>query len=203
MKLARKDLKQLAVPAVGLLALLLSAWACYAFSTRYLQESKTLGVAITAQRTEVQGKLARATEEEREIKENLQQYQALVARGIIGEEKRLDWVDTITAIKNERRIFNINYSLEPQKPFELSGTTRGSGGVEFVSSRLRLELQLLHEDDLLNFFDDLTKRSKAHVLARNCRVSRLARPERGNAALTLTPRLQVTCLFEMITIHHH
>lgn len=203
MKLGRKDLRQLAVPAAGLLVLVLSAWACYATSTRYLQESKTLSVAITAQRTEVQGKLARANEEEREIKENLQQYQALAARGVIGEEKRLDWVDTITAIKNERRIFNINYSLEPQRPFESSGVTRGSGGVEFVSSRLRLDLQLLHEDDLLNFFDDLTKRSKAQVLARNCRVSRLARPERGIAALALAPRLQATCLFEMITIHHH
>lgn len=201
MKLGRNDLTQLGMPAAGLLILVLAAWTCYVGAQRYLREMKVLSAALSAQRTEVQGKLARATEEEREIKENLHQYQMLAARGIVGEEKRLDWVDTITAIKNERRMFNINYSLEPQKPLEFPGAVRASG-VAFVSSRLKLDLQLLHEDDLLNFVDELTKRGKAHVLARSCSVSRLSRPERGSAALTLAPRLQAACAFDLITIHH-
>jgi len=200
MKLAGKDLKQLRLPAAGLLVLTLAAAACYFAAERHLQETKALSASLSSRRTEIQGKLARATEEEREIKENLHQYQALAARGIVGEERRLDWIDTITAIKNERRLFNINYNLEPQKALDFPGAVRG-GAVEFVSSRLKLDMQLLHEEDLLNFIDDLTKRGKAHVLARSCSVSRLSRPERAGAAPALTPRLQAACVFDLITIH--
>ena len=199
MKFAGKDLKRLRLPAAGLVVLTLAGLACYVAAQRYLQETKILSAAASAQRTDVQGKLARATEEEREIKENLHQYQGLLARGIVGEEKRLDWVDTITAIKNERRLYNINYSIDPQQTLDLPGVIRGN--VEFVYSRLKLELQLLHEEDLLNFIDDLTKRGKAHVLTRSCSVSRVARAERGSGATTLAPRLQAACVFDLITIH--
>lgn len=199
MKLGRKDLKQLRLPGAGLVALTLVGVACYFAAENTLQETKVQSAAASAQRVEVQGRLARATEEEREIKENLQQYQALAARGIVGEEKRLDWVDTITAIKNELRLFNIAYDMEPQQPLDLPGSVRG-GNVDFVFSRLKVEIQLLHEEDLLNFIDSLTKRGKAYVLTRSCKVSRA---ERGSGATTLVPRLQSNCVFDLITIHHN
>ncbi len=199
MKLGRDDLKRLRLPAAAVVVLALVGVACHFAAERYLQEAQAQSTAATGQRTEVQGRLARATEEEREIKQNLQQYQSLAARGIVGAENRLDWIDTITAIKNERRLFNVNYNIEPQQPFDLPGFARG-GDTEFVFSRLKLDIQLLHEEDLLNFVDDLTKRTKAHVLARSCAVSRT---ERGSGGVMLAPRLQATCVFDLITIHHH
>ncbi len=198
MKLGRKDLKRLGLPGAGLLVLTAAGVACYFAAGNYLREVKAQSTAADSQRVEVQGKLARATEEEREINENLQQYQALAARGIVGEEKRLDWVDTITAIKNELRLFNIAYNIEPQQAFALPGSAR-SDSVNFVFSRLKLEMQLLHEEDLLNFIDGLTQRGKAYVLARSCNVSRAAR---GAGVTGLAPRLQATCEFDLITIHH-
>ena len=104
------------------LALLL-AGAAAAFLRRWLfaGDQAIAGTAAAAQRAEVQTKLASANEEEREIEANLQQYQALAARGIIGEENRLDWIDTVTAIKNERRLFNIGYSIQPQKELDYPG----------------------------------------------------------------------------------
>jgi len=198
MKLARKDLKRLGLPGAAVLALALAAAACNFFANNYLQETKVQSAAASAQRVEVQTRLARATEEEHEIKENLQQYRALLARGIVGEEKRLDWVDSIMAIKNELRLFNIAYDIEPQQSLDASGAARG-GNADFVFSRLKLDMPLLHEEDLLNFIGSLSKRGKAHVLARSCKVSRA---ERGSGATTLVPRLQSTCVFDLITIHH-
>ena len=165
-------------------ALALAGVACYFAADDYLQETKKLGAATSAQRAEVQTRLASANEEEREIKANLQQYQALAARGIVGEEKRLDWIDTITAIKNERRLFNIGYSIEPQKELDYPGFAAG-GGVNFVVSRVKMEIQLLHEEDLLNFIDDLTKRGKSYLSVRSCDVQRA---DRGSAAGPRSPR---------------
>ena len=199
MKLGASDLKRLRLPLAACVVLAIAGVACYFAADNYLQETKTLAAATSAQRAEVQTRLASATEEEREIKANLQQYQALAARGIIGEEKRLDWVDTITAIKNERRLFNISYSIEPQKELDYPGFAPG-GGVNFVSSRVKMEIQLLHEEDLLNFIDDLTRRGKSYLSARSCDVQR---SDRGGAGTTLAPRLQAACVFDLITIRHN
>ena len=199
MKLGAGDLRRLGLPVAVCVALALAGVVCYFAADGYLQETKKLAAATSAQRAEVQTKLASANEEEREIKANLQQYQALAARGIVGEEKRLDWIDTITAIKNERRLFNIGYSIEAQKELDYPGFAPG-GGVKFVYSRVKIEMQLLHEEDLLNFIDDLTRRGKSYLSVRSCDVQR---SDRGSGGTTLAPRLQATCVFDLITIRHN
>jgi hypothetical protein len=198
MKLRAKDLKWLRLPMATCLVLLLAAVGSYLAAGEYLQATKKLAATTSAQRMEVQSRLARATEEEREIKANLQQYQALAARGMVGEEKRLDWVDTITAIKNERRMFNVSYTIEPQHALDYPGFTAG-GDADFMVSRVRMEIQLLHEEDLLNFIDDLAKRGKSYLSVRSCDV---LRTERGTGGTTLAPRLRATCVFDLITIRH-
>jgi hypothetical protein len=198
MKLRAKDLKQVALPAAVSVALGAIAVACHFAADGYLQDAKKQGLAIAAQRAEIQGRLDRTNEEEREIKANLQQYRALEARGITGGEKRLDWVDLLTAIKNERRLFNISYTIEPQKPLDYPGFG-SSGGVHFMSSQVKLSLQLLHEEDLLNFIDDLSTRSKLYLSVRSCNI---VRTERGSGGITLAPRLQADCVFDLITIRN-
>lgn len=195
MKFVASDLKRLRLPAAVGGVLALAGVACYFAADNYLRETKQLSAATTAQRAEVQTKLASATEEEREIKASLQQYQALAARGVIGDEKRLDWIDTITAIKNERRLFNISYSIEPQRDLDYPGFAAG-GNVKFVSSRVKIEIQLLHEEDLLNFVDDLAKRGRSYLSVRSCDVQRTERA----GGTTLAPRLQAACVFDLITI---
>ena len=198
MKLGRRDIKKLGLPVAACLALILAAAACYYFADDYLQETRNLGTAAAAQRADVQSRLASANEEEREIEASLQQYQALAARGIIGEENRLDWVDTVTAIKNERRLFNINYSIEPQKELDYPGFSPG-GSVKFMVSHVKIAMQLLHEEDLLNFIDDLTRRGKPYLSGRSCNVRREGSSAGGT---TLAPRLQADCMFDLITISH-
>jgi hypothetical protein len=198
MKLGAKELKRVGLPTAVCLALVLAGVACYFAADGYLQDAKTQKAAISAQRVEVQGRLDRANEEEREIMANLQQYRALEARGIIGEEKRLDWIDVLSEIKGERRLFNISYSIEPQKPLDYPGIGAGEGAY-FMASRAKINLQLLHEEDLLNFIDDLAKRSKLHLSARSCNIQRM---DRGGGGATLSPRLQAECAFDLITIRH-
>jgi len=197
MKLDRRDLKWLWLPTAACLALILAGAACAYFANGYLQETVKLGAAAAAQRADVQAKLARANEEEREIEASLQQYQALAARGIIGDENRLDWVDTVTAIKNELHLFDITYSIEPQKVLDYPGFS-AAGGVTFMASRVKMSLQLLHEGDLLNFIDELARRGKSYLSVRSCDVRR----ESLSGGTALAPRLHADCVFDLITIRH-
>lgn len=198
MKLARNDLKHLLLPVAGCLALLAAGAACYFAAENYLHAAEKLRASSAAQRAEVQKRLASANEEEREIKANLEQYQALAALGIIGEENRLDWVDIVTAIKNQRQLFNIKYSIEPQEPLEYPGFKTG-GGANFVVSRVKMNLQLLHELDLLNFIGDLARSGRAYLSVRSCDLQRESRTGSGTA---LAPRLRADCVFDLIHIHH-
>jgi hypothetical protein len=201
MKFGASDLKRLGLPIAVCAVLAAAGGVCYFNADNYLRDMKKQSAAMSARRAEVQARLASANEEEREIKASLQQYQALSAHGIVGEEKRLDWIDTITAIKNERRLFNISYTIEPQKPLDYPGFAPG-GGVNFVVSRVRLEIQLLHEEDLLNFIDDLTKRGRSYIAVRSCDVQRINR-DSGSGGTTLAPRLRATCVIDLITIRHN
>src|SRR3990172_6956084 len=120
MKLGRKDLKRLRLPSAGCLALILAGAACYFAADGYLQETKKLAAATSAQRAEVQARLASANEEEREIKASLQQYQTLAARGIVGEERRLDFID---ALARRGKSYLSVRSCDVQRESRVGGTT--------------------------------------------------------------------------------
>ena len=74
-----------------------------------------------------------------------------------------------------------------------------TSAADFVVSKLKLDMLLLHEGDLLNFLADLQAGIKAHVSVRSCVVSRV---ERGAApgATTLQPRLRAECQVDLISV---
>jgi hypothetical protein len=62
---------------------------------------------------------------------------------------------------------------------------------------MRLDMLLLHEEDLLNFLDDLQKLGKSHVSVRDCM---LARFDRGGSPQSNTPRLRSECSIDLVVV---
>lgn len=199
MKLEQGTGKQLIGPVVIALALAAAGGAALYFSQQWLARTAAAEKALRAERLAMQEKLARATEEEREIREKLAAYNQLLERGVIGEEQRLDWVDAIAQIKTERKLFEVKYSIEPQRTLDLAGV-KSTPDVEFRASRMRLELPLLHEGDLFVFLGDLSRALRSHVLVRSCSINRIDRTagDRG-----LSPRLRAECSLDLVTIRDH
>ena len=198
MNVARDDLKRLRIPlAVAILLLALGA-ACLIASGYYLDEARTARDASRLSRVAAQERVSKVSEEERGIREDLVYYEQMRQRGIVGEQSRLDWIESITRIKNERKLFEIRYNFDAQRPLDYPGLVATSAA-EFVVSRLKLDMLLLHEGDLLNFLADLQAGIKAHVSVRNCTVTRI---ERGAApgATTLQPRLRAECQVDLVSV---
>jgi hypothetical protein len=189
-------LKRLVAPTLTAVGLIAVGVIALLGSKEWLASARTQQQSLRAERAAVQDKLARATEEEREIREKVVAYNRLVERGVIGEERRLDWVDAIAAIKANRRLFDVKYSIEPQKPLELAGV-KGSGDVQFLASRMRLEMPLLHEGDLFAFLGDLERSVTAHVLLRSCFMQRA---DGQSAARGGVPRLKADCVIDLVTV---
>jgi len=198
MNITRDDLKRLRTPLAVAIVLLLLGAACLATSGQYLAEAAAVQSATRVSRVAAQERVSRVSEEEREIRDDLVYYEQMRQHGIVGEQSRLDWIESITKIKNDRKLFEIRYNFEAQKQLDYPGLAP-TAAVDFVVSRLKLNMLLLHEGDLLNFLTDLQANIKAHVSVRSCTVARI---ERGAtpSATALQPRLRAECQVDLISV---
>ncbi|HYU69537.1 MAG TPA: hypothetical protein VEL09_09435 [Burkholderiales bacterium] len=198
MNITRDDLKRLRAPLAVAIVLLALGAACLIASGYYLDEARTARDTTRLSRVAAQERVSRVAEEERGIREDLVYYEQMRQRGIVGEQSRLDWIESIAKIKNDRKLFEIRYNFEAQRPLDYPGLV-ATGAADFVVSRLKLDMLLLHEGDLLNFLADLQAGIKAHVSVRNCTVTRV---ERGPApgATALQPRLRAECQVDLVSV---
>ena len=153
MNLTAEELRKLIAP-VAAFVLLLGAGAALIGAVQHLrkQEDQQLAAA-RAERVQARERLSRIAEEEREVRENIEVYRRLRDLNIIGEERRLRWVDSLARIRAQRELLDLRYQVERQKP--IASVPGKSGGVEINASPMNVELALLHEGDLLGFLADL------------------------------------------------
>lgn len=203
MKMDAKDLKRLQWAIAFLVVMsLVSGGAVWTTEQMKNSSSKALQEA-TAARKEIQAKLTRARDEQQELTEKLNRFQSLRTRGFIGPEKRLDWIEAIARIKTARRISKLDYEFAPQRLVDASILPGGAaaGNYEIMSSQMRLQIDLLHEGELLGFLADLRADLRgavdALVLVRSCAIERLASSavDRGSKA-----QLKAECTLEWITL---
>ncbi len=201
MNIARADLNRLRLPAI--IAAVLAALGAIAIGTSeyYFALANSAYGAVKAQRAAAQGRMSKASEEEREIRENLLFYKRMQEQGMIGPENRLDWIDSIARIKTERKLLEIKYNIEAQKPLDYPSTS-SIGATIFMVSRMKLDMMLLHEEDLLNFLSDMRAAGKSLVSVRRCSIARL---ERGGLSTSqaLFPRLRSECQIDLITLREN
>ncbi len=203
MKMDAKDFKSLQW-AIAFLVLMGSVGGAALLITEQMKISsnKALQEAVTA-RKDIQAKLGRARAEQQELTEKLNRFQNMRARGFIGPEKRLDWIEAIGRIKAARRIFKLDYEFSPQRRVDASILPGGStaGTYEIMSSQMRMQIHVIHEGELLEVLSDLRdemrRKVEALVLVRSCAIDRLAfnAADRGSKA-----QLKAECILEWITL---
>ncbi len=189
------ELKRLLAPALAALALLGAGAALIAWSESSLREAQRVLAQAQQERQQNAERLSRIAEEEREVKANLALYQQLRQLRVLGEERRLEWADAIARIRTRRELLDLRYRVERQKL--LSAVPGKPANVEFYASPMRVELALLHEEDLLRFLADLRASGNAYYSVKHCRLQRTGLAATGT---TITPRLRAECLIDLVTI---
>ena len=195
MNLASGEIRKLALPAFGFLLLLVAGAALVWAAQRALAREQVQLGATRAERAQAHARLLRIAEEEREVKEKIEVYRRLKDRNIIGDERRLEWVDAMARIRAHRELLDVRYKVERQKL--LSSIPGKPANVDFFSSTMNVELALLHEGDLLRFLDDLRASGNAYYSVQRCAISRTGLAAAGAA---MAPRLRAACQIDLITI---
>jgi len=192
---SQDELKKLAAPLLIALALIAAGAGLILGADEMLRTSRIqLSTAQTERRQNAE-RLARIAEEEREVNEKIDLYNRLKALHILGEERRLEWADAINRIRVQRELLDLRYRVERQKL--LVSMPGKPANVEFYASTMRVDLQLLHEEDLLRFLADLRASGNAFYSVKKCVLTRTGQ---GGGGPTMTPRLSAQCEIDLITI---
>ena len=190
----RAEMRILAAPLAAALAMLaLGAGLIWSAGQAVRHANATLAAA-KAQRLENSELLTRIAENERAVKDKIDVYQRLRSLNILGEERRLEWADALSRIRAERALLDLRYRVERQRL--LSSAAGRPGNVEFYASTMRVDLALLHEEDLLRFLADLRASGNAYYSIRSCSLGRTGQA----ASAGIAPRLRAECQIDLVTI---
>ena len=196
MRLSRADLPPLRIALLA--ALLMIAAGSFGAYLAFTAERRARLELAAAQQTRdaIDGRLRRMRGEETEIRQKAALFDALQARGVIGDEQRLEWVELIKAISERHHLLDLRYEIAAQQPLDGAVPTAGDAAYTFYASRMRIELELLHEEDLTRLLDDLRRQARALIRVRQCSVERLAADgKREDGA-----QLHASCLIDWITL---
>ncbi len=120
---------------------------------------------------EVSQKYLSVDSDEKIIRELYPRFIELYNRGIIGSEKRLNWVETLEAAGREIKLPALRYQIESRNPFEPEFEL-DTGAYKLYVTKMKLNLGLLHEIDLAKFFDNLNKNASGLYTVKQCRFNR-------------------------------
>jgi hypothetical protein len=184
---------------VAALAMAAIGAALVVASSQWLHAQAEAYRSASAERRDVEGKLRRARSEEAEIRQTIARFEELQTSGIVGLEQRLIWVERVRQLREALRLYDVQYEIAPQRALDLSIAPGGAPGFEFLTSSMRLQLDLLHEGDLLAFLDELKRSVPAHIRVRQCAISR-APAGAAAPAVAVKPQLRADCTIDWITI---
>jgi type II secretory pathway pseudopilin PulG len=176
----------LKLPLLLLLAALLLAAGGLLWGQREAKEAET---ALQQQQTalnQARQQLDRSRQQQRLIATHLGDYRTLVARGFVGAEDRLAWIEAVQLANRDAGLYGLNYRLMPRS----ASPSALAQGLPLGQTRMVLTLPLLVETDLTRFLDALGKRAPGLVRVQGCRLSRL---DNVPFEATSHPHLQAEC----------
>jgi hypothetical protein len=156
--------------AIGV-SILLSGVILYA-STQYADYTQNNRRIFQNQLTDAGNRLAIARQDRDNLSVYSKEYANLAAGDIIGDDHRLDWMEGLEKLRNQNLVINFSYNITPQKVYTPQPAL-DSGNFIIHYSEMKLQFDLLHEGQLLNFFDALHRRIKGHYLLEGCTLQRV------------------------------
>jgi len=133
----------------------------------------------------------------REDQENLSVYSAeygvLEEQNIIGDEHRLDWIEGLEKLHRQNLVLDFRYNISPQKIYAPQPAI-DSGNFNINYSEMKLQFDLLHEGQLLHFFDALRSQIKGRYQLEGCTL------QRNDAAADDATHIKAECSGGWITL---
>lgn len=173
------------------LLLLAGAGALAAALVYYTQQWNATSSAQLAREqvglNNIRQKTAQVDQEKQLIERYREAYEDLRRGGAIGPEQRVNWLDALRAVNQTVQTLGVDYQLSQQatSPLKLD-----VAGYKLQQTTMKINIKLLHEEDLPNFLRALEAQHAGLYLLQGCTLSRSA-----NAAFSVRfePKLAAEC----------
>ncbi|MBA3695977.1 MAG: hypothetical protein H0W85_04265 [Methylotenera sp.] len=197
MKLSAQDWQKLKAPLLTLFGVLVGMALLIGFAHYYSEQQQK---ALENQKNQLnaarQHYLSSGSEKDI-ITEYLPKYQKLINKGFVGEERRIEWVDELRSEHQQHKLFGIKYNISQQEEYKPTFTLN-FGGFALHRSVMKLELDMLHEGDILKLMESMAAKDAAPFMLRDCEIVRLNNSTTFNQ---LIPNLHAQCNVDWLTIH--
>lgn len=119
------------------------------------------------------------------------------ASGLVGEERRLSWIESLQSTNQVLKLPTLTYNLLPQENFKRPGF-KAQRNVDVKSSPMELNMGMLHEEDLFAILEGLRLSIKNLFTVDSCTLTRLSSVE--SSWDTKKANMRTDCVIRWVTI---
>jgi len=190
-----RDLRALRTPALVLFLVTLAAVGAVYYTDGLLAQSRRQLAQQEALLKEARNRLYQSGEEREVITRYLDAYQQLQRIGFVGEEQRINWLDGLRIANQRAELFGVDYQISEQRLYPYAGEF-DPGQIALRQSVMKLRFRLLHEEDLMRFFNALAQGGAGVFFVDQCTLKRLE----ASGAIRYQPNLAAECELSWITV---
>jgi hypothetical protein len=171
MNFSKADLQDLKWSLGALVLGLALSSGLVSLSNSYLEQSLKDRVAAQKRLAEARAQLGAAENDQENMTDYALEYNALVAQKIIGNEQRLDWMEGLEKLREQGSVLDFKYAIAPQQGY-VPNPPLDTGNFQLNRSGMTLQIDLLHEEQLLRLVADMRKGLNGWFILDGCSLSR-------------------------------
>lgn len=196
MTLSPQDWRRLRFPILALGGVLVIVGLLVSLADQYRSKNETVVQTQQNLLNQARSKFQSSGLEKETITQYLPIYNDLLVKGFVGEERRIEWVESLRQIHAQHKLFSIDYQIGLQEDYKPSFIPN-MGAFVLHRSTMKLDMNMLHEGDLLNLLDGLHEQTTPFIV-RECDIKRPV----GAAVNTknLTSNLKASCEIDWLTL---
>jgi len=153
-----------------MLSIALSA-GVISLSNTYLEHSLKDRQAAQQRLFDSRAQLLAAQNDEENMSTYAFEYNSLLAQKVIGDEQRLDWMEGLEKLRQQGVVLDFKYTIAPQQNF-VPAPAVDAGNFRLSRSSMTLQIDLLHEEQLLHLFGDMRGKLNGWFMLDGCSISR-------------------------------
>ena len=188
------ELKTLQVPAIVLIVVALAAVASVYYTDRLLALARQQLAQQETLLKQARNRLYQSGEERELIARYLDRYVQLQRVGFVGDEQRINWLDGLRVANQRAELFGIDYQISEQRAYTYASDLN-PGQIALHQSIMKLRFGLLHEADLMRFFNTLVQTGAGVFQIDQCTLRRME----VTGAIRFQPNLSAECELSWIT----
>lgn len=143
---------------VSLLLMVLSIGIVEYFHTNEMQQWRN----SQREMLQARAKYKQAKNKQALIEQYKNEFKKYQENGIYGDEKRINWVETIQRSADMHQIPSVKVKILQRRKLDMNEISDLAGGIDVYTSSMNLDFALVHEGDLFTLLNDLD--TKAHGL---------------------------------------